>query len=123
MVTGEARMIMRFLFTTMLLLIAATASAAELILPADPSPVRNIADCNALHGEYRALIDHLAGEAERCQVAQDPWVQSRYGKPAGSGECAREATVRCKGWVIQCSTAAAAMDDALARCQAALSAR
>lgn len=114
---------MKFLFATLLLLIAATAHADELTLPADPSPVRDIADCNALHGQYRALIDRLAGEAERCQVAQDPWVQSRYGKPAGSGECAREVTVRCKSWVKQCSTAAAAMDEALERCQAALSAR
>ncbi|MDP6951710.1 MAG: hypothetical protein QGF53_03025 [Alphaproteobacteria bacterium] len=113
-------MTLRLLFTIALLLIAATVSAAELTLPADPSPVRDIADCNALHREYRALIDHLANEAERCQVAQDPWVQSRYGKPAGSGECAREATVRCKPWVEQCSTAAAAMDEALARCHAAL---
>ncbi len=116
-------MTMRFLFATMLLLFAATAAAAEPTLPADPSAVRNIADCNALHREYRALIDHLAAEAERCQVAQDPWVQSRYGKAAGSGECAREATGRCKPWVEQCSTAAAAMDEALDRCLAALRAR
>ena len=97
---------------------AGEPSAQGFDLPPDPAPPTSAEACAALYADYRAIIDDLKADARACNAAASTYAQTRYGRQAGEGECARRVIQQCRGLVDDCARAAREMDRALARCRA-----
>ena len=89
-------------------------------LPPEPTDPKDMHTCSTLYGAYQIIIERHKADAAACMKRYPVYAQTRYGRPAGVGECARNIVAQCRSHAMKCSAVRETARAALGRCQQAV---